>query len=562
MNTIAFLGEWALRSAALILCGSLLVRALRVKDPAIRLAAWTALLAGSLAIPLLNAALPQAPMPVAAVGAPAWAPVASVAVPMRVDFQPAAPAARHFEWPLAALVLYGLGAAVLLLRLAAGLVMSGRLLRASRATGRETGGIEIRESDGVAAPVVLGILRAAIVLPADWRAWDAAKLEAVVAHERSHVRRCDPLVQMLSAMHRALLWHSPLSWFLHKRIVRAAEDASDDAAVAAVRDRASYAEMLLGFMRQRTPSLGVGMARYGRPEDRIQRILEGTAVSRGLTRWRLAAIVALAAPLAYLAAAAAPQTARPAPPAPAASPAPPPAPAAAAMAAPVAPPAPPTPPQDAPPAPRDERVVRRYVISLGDRSMSGSWNSDDSESPEALRQKYGNRFAWFRLNDGSEFETSDPSVLNQLEKAMEPQKEVNRKQSGVNAQQSVVNGLQGKVNSLQSEVNALQQQVNRRQQVVNRIQEAVNSGDKDEIIRRLQAAEQELRQTQASEEAVNRKQQDVNAEQQKVNAEQQKVNAMQQEVNQAQRRVSAEWDRAIDEILQSAVRRHLAERLM
>ena len=93
-------------------------------------------------------------------------------------------------------------------------------------------------------------MRPAIVLPGDWREWDAAKLDAVLAHERSHIRRRDPAVQVLSAIHRALLWHSPLSWFLHRRIVRVAEEASDDAAVAATRDRASYAEVLLEFMQR------------------------------------------------------------------------------------------------------------------------------------------------------------------------------------------------------------------------------------------------------------------------------------------------------------------------
>ena len=44
MTTIQFLAEWALRSSILILSGALLLWALRVKDPSIRLAAWTAML--------------------------------------------------------------------------------------------------------------------------------------------------------------------------------------------------------------------------------------------------------------------------------------------------------------------------------------------------------------------------------------------------------------------------------------------------------------------------------------------------------------------------------------
>jgi uncharacterized protein (TIGR03435 family) len=48
MTAIQFLTERALRSPIPILSGALLLRALRVKDPSIRLAAWTAVLCGSL----------------------------------------------------------------------------------------------------------------------------------------------------------------------------------------------------------------------------------------------------------------------------------------------------------------------------------------------------------------------------------------------------------------------------------------------------------------------------------------------------------------------------------
>jgi hypothetical protein len=219
---------------------------------------------------------------------------------------PGADASLRFDWPRAAVAIYVLVAGALLLRLCFGLTMSMRLLHSSHATGQATEGIEIRESDGVASPASLGIARPAIVLPVDWRQWDAARLDAVLAHERSHIRRRDPAVQLLSAIHRALLWHSPLSWFLHRRIVRVAEDASDDAAVAATRDRVSYAEALLEFMQRGVRgegSQGVTMARYGRPEERIHRILNQTVFARGATRWSVAAILALGVPLAYLVAA-------------------------------------------------------------------------------------------------------------------------------------------------------------------------------------------------------------------------------------------------------------------
>ena len=306
MTAIQFLAEWALRSSLLILGGGLLLWALRVKNPSIRLAAWTAMLCGSLAIPALTPTLPRLPLP-----RPAMTALPIETPPIRheaaVPLRPAeVPAKTPLDWARAAVTIYILVALTLLLRLCVGILMSRRLLRASRATGQLTEGIDVRESERIATPVTLGIWRPAILLPGDWREWNPAKLDAVLAHECSHIRRFDPALQLLSALHRALLWHSPLSWFLHRRMVRVAEEVSDDAALAVTVDRAFYAEVLLEFMQRggrRAGWVGVPMARYGRPDERIHRILEGTALSRGVTRWSLAGILVLGAPLAYLAAA-------------------------------------------------------------------------------------------------------------------------------------------------------------------------------------------------------------------------------------------------------------------
>jgi beta-lactamase regulating signal transducer with metallopeptidase domain len=321
MMTIQFLIDWALRSSILILSGALLLWASRVKDPSIRWVAWTAMLCGSLSIPLLTVALPGIPFttsittgfekPIVIQNGQAIPSGAGPHVGPGIGQRNLSLVGR-VNWALAALLIYVAGAAVLLLRLGVGIAMSIRLLRTSRTTDRAVEGIEVRESEDIAAPATLGFLRPVIVLPCDWRQWDAAKINAVLAHECSHVRRRDPVVQLVSAIHRALLWHDPLSWLLHRRIVQVAEEASDDAAIAAMPDRAAYAEMLLDFMQRgvRTARLpGVPMARYGRQEDRIHRILDGTKCSRGITRWSVLTILALATPVAYLAAAAYPLSA-------------------------------------------------------------------------------------------------------------------------------------------------------------------------------------------------------------------------------------------------------------
>jgi multidrug efflux pump subunit AcrA (membrane-fusion protein) len=301
MTALEFLVQWALRSSLLVLCGAALLAVLRVRQSSTRLAVWTALLAASLALPVLTGLAPKLPVTIAQ---PAQV---DVPPPVSVDTIPdsAAPV-RRFDWQTAALGLYAVVALILLLRTAVGLTMGLWMLRTSRPTGTWTEAIEIRECDRAASPLTLGIFRPAIVLPQDWRDWPQTTLRAVLAHERSHVRRRDPALQLVSTLHRSVLWHSPASWLLHRSIVRIAEEVSDEDAVAESQDRASYARMLLDFMQRGSAWEGVPMARYGSPEKRIERILSGAASGR-IARWKVAALAVAALPLAYVTAAAQPQ---------------------------------------------------------------------------------------------------------------------------------------------------------------------------------------------------------------------------------------------------------------
>jgi len=301
MTALEFLVQWALRSSLLVLCGAALLAVLRVRQSSTRLAVWTALLAASLALPVLTGLAPKLPVTIAQ---PAQV---DVPPPVSVDTIPdsAAPV-RRFDWQTAALGLYAVVALILLLRTAVGLTMGLWMLRTSRPTGTWTEAIEIRECDRAASPLTLGIFRPAIVLPQDWRDWPQTTLRVVLAHERSHVRRRDPALQLVSTLHRSVLWHSPASWLLHRSIVRIAEEVSDEDAVAESQDRALYARMLLAFMQRGSAWEGVPMARYGSPEKRIERILSGAASGR-IARWKVAALAVAALPLAYVTAAAQPQ---------------------------------------------------------------------------------------------------------------------------------------------------------------------------------------------------------------------------------------------------------------
>jgi hypothetical protein len=253
------------------------------------------------------------------------------------------------------------------------------------------------------------------------------------------------------------------------------------------------------------------MARYGKAADQVHRIPDGTATTRGLTRNGFAAILLLGVAVIVVAAAQAPM-------------------APTSPAGPLAPQAP------AAPTHGNTRVTR-YLIVSGD-DMSGSWDSRDEPRFQEWRSKYGSHYAWFR-QDGRDYILTDARILAQFEDAMAPQREVNSRQAEVNRHQADVNHLQDGVNRHQADVNRAQAEVNRQQNLVNQ------GGEEQSRVNQLQSE-------------VNGKQHVVNAEQDKVNQRQAVVNKEQGEVNQMQTRASAEIDKALQAVFDSARRQGLA----
>ena len=233
------------------------------------------------------------------------------------------------RWSAVSGAIYLPVASLFLLRLFVGIAFGRRLLRASRRID-ETRLVQrltfrakslrlavipdAAESEFISVPVTLGALRSTILLPAEWREWDDAKLDAVIAHEVSHVARRDGLTQRLSLLHRAVFWFSPLAWWLDRHLADLAEQASDEAALSGGADRDDYARILLGFFEalQAAPGRvwwqGVAMAKAGQAEERLERILSWkgsiamSVVKSSFKKSIAVAVVTLAVPVVYLAA--------------------------------------------------------------------------------------------------------------------------------------------------------------------------------------------------------------------------------------------------------------------
>jgi bla regulator protein blaR1 len=254
--------------------------------------------------------------------------MSSITVPDTASSMARPSAWSSIRWSAVAAAVYLVVAFVFLLRFIVGLALARRLTKASRLIDepRMTMRLALRAADSrlsfvpraaesglISVPVTTGALRATILLPTGWREWSDAKLDAVIAHELSHVVRRDALTQRLSLLHRAIFWFSPLAWWLDRHLADLAEQASDEAALACGADCKDYARTLLAFFEalQAAPGRvwwqGVSMAKAGQAEQRLERILSWKgAVAMSLKRSIAVALVALAIPAVYLAASARP----------------------------------------------------------------------------------------------------------------------------------------------------------------------------------------------------------------------------------------------------------------
>jgi beta-lactamase regulating signal transducer with metallopeptidase domain/Mg-chelatase subunit ChlD len=179
-------------------------------------------------------------------------------------------------------------------------------------------GPNVFESTRVVVPGSIGGLRARILLPRAWRDWDAAKLGAVLAHERAHIQRYDWLTQLGSGINICMFWFHPLAWWIDRELARLAEEACDDVAVSKIKDTEEYAATLVDIARTAAANGGVlslpviSMAPDSNVARRVNRILKRAfQVPKPFGRSAWAALVVSSVPVIYLSAAVSLAPARP-----------------------------------------------------------------------------------------------------------------------------------------------------------------------------------------------------------------------------------------------------------
>jgi uncharacterized protein (TIGR03435 family) len=298
---------------ALALAGA---RLLRRNRAALRHVLLAAGFAGLLLLPIVSRFGPSVPLQV------------PVALPAEIEALEVAPApsvtARGMAEPAATrgpqtftislsavlIALWGVGGAVGLLPLAAGLWQVHRLrrtapvwpegtamARALAADGAPRRPIEVLRHDAIASPMTCGLLRPAIVLPADAPAWSPEDLQRAIVHELEHVRRGDWFTQLAARAIGVCYWVHPLVWIAWRQLVLEAERACDDAVVRRS-DAAAYADQLVLLAERLSASGQPQPAMAGRHDlaTRVRAVLD-TTQDRGRAgmRW-----VALSAAIAAL----------------------------------------------------------------------------------------------------------------------------------------------------------------------------------------------------------------------------------------------------------------------
>jgi beta-lactamase regulating signal transducer with metallopeptidase domain len=148
----------------------------------------------------------------------------------------------HWTWSAWIAAIYLAGVALALLRLALGVWGVKSLARRAKAIDepailelvdalRNDLGIvrpvETRESHEVGTPATVGWRRPVLLLPKDWRTWNAEERVAVLAHELAHVRNGDYAAVVWAQVCLALHFYQPLAYGLARWLRLQQELAAD-----------------------------------------------------------------------------------------------------------------------------------------------------------------------------------------------------------------------------------------------------------------------------------------------------------------------------------------------
>lgn len=139
----------------------------------------------------------------------------------------------------------------------------------------------------VAVPCVVGWLKPVILIPpAALTGLSTMQLEMVLAHELSHIRRHDYLVNLLQLLVETLLFYHPVVRWISQDVRRERELCCDDSAVHACGDALHYAHALTDLADIQAADMRLALGLNGGDLTlRVERLIAPHHVSEGAPRF-------------------------------------------------------------------------------------------------------------------------------------------------------------------------------------------------------------------------------------------------------------------------------------
>ena len=130
--------------------------------------------------------------------------------------------------------------------------------------------------DRLAAPVLIGVIRPMILLPAAaLGGWSVEQVEMALLHELAHIRRHDNLITLLQRLAESLLFFHPVTWWLSGWVSLERELCCDRLVVEHTGRPQAYARMLAALAGAGPGPQSMALAMARRPlTTRIRRILD------------------------------------------------------------------------------------------------------------------------------------------------------------------------------------------------------------------------------------------------------------------------------------------------
>jgi len=448
------------------------------------------------ALPLLPA-VEQMVVPADAASVPVAAAAFAFAPSTHDPVQIAAAASSAWSWTFALGVVWLLGVAAMIARSLQGLRTSRRLVAAAAPCGDRTllqalalaadaHGLrttpEVRVSDAIASPQLIGPWRPVLLLPDGYaHALRADELDMALTHELVHLQRRDLWLGLLPALAQHLFWFHPLAHLAAREYGLAREGACDAAVLAGQEHGArEYAQLLLRLGIAPRPDAGLASASpdYTFLKRRLTMLQTTRPLSRAIAL-STTLLVAAVGVLPYRVTSAAPPPPPPAP-APEVPPAPPAPPAPLTPVtppAPATPAAPPTPP--APPAPdssdarghvqtirtstrRSDGTPVRGTFTLGrtpgaesyvllDSTHSVAMGSTDELREARAAQQGDAPMLWLRQGD-SRYIVRDADTVARFRAAFDDVVELGAQQGELGGRQGTLGAEQGTLGARQGEI--------------------------------------------------------------------------------------------------------------